>query len=424
MSRGTYIGLIDCNNFFVSCECVFEPLLKGRPVGILSNNDGCFIARSNELKALGVEMGAPYFQVKDIVEKHNVVVRSANFALYSDMSRRVMGILKKIFPRVETYSIDEAFIDFNGSSREEVLEEGRVVREKLYKWVGIPVSVGIAKTKTLSKVACSVAKKNKEVEGVYLLETKDEVEKVLKGCKAGDIWGIGRQRAKFLASKGIETAYEFLNLDESWVKKHLSINGVRTLLELRGVSCLVLQDVVQNNKSILRSRSFSRPLTQLEDIAQAIAYHVTCVGEVLRSQNSVTFSIGVFIRTNRHSLRPQYSESAVEYFVEATDYTPDLLAAARVGLERIFKLGYRYHKAGVFCSHIVPKRGSQLDLFKSQENVLKKDKKMQVMDEITAKYGNKSLFYASIGSNNIWQGKRKQVSPEYTTNWSELKEVN
>jgi len=423
MNRETYIGLIDCNNFFVSCECVFDPKLRGRPVGILSNNDGCFIARSDELKALGVAMGAPYFQVKNIVDKHQVIVRSANFSLYSDMSRRVMSILKKAFPRVEIYSIDEAFIHFNALSREEIFEESKAIREKLYKWLGIPVSVGVAKTKTLSKVACRVVKKNKELRSVYLLDNQDDIESVLKGCKAGDIWGIGRQRAKFLESRGIETAYEFLNLDEGWVKQNLSINGLRTLLELKGVSCLELEDVAKNNKSILRSRSFSRPLTDMEDVAQAIAYHVSCVGEALREQNSVTFSIGVFIRTNMHSLGPQYHESVVEYFVEATDYTPDLLAAARAGLEKIFKLGYRYHKAGVFCDHIVPKKGSQLDLFKAQENLVQKDKRMEIMDEITAKYGNKSLFYASIGSNNIWQSKRQRVSPGYTTNWCELKGV-
>lgn len=420
MNEQSYIGLIDCNNFFVSCERVFEPRLRGCAVGVLSNNDGCFIARSNELKALGVAMGAPYFKVKEIVEKHGVIVRSANFSLYSDMSKRVMRILKKTFPRVEVYSVDEAFIYFSKNTVEEIYEEGRAIKEKLYQWVGIPVSIGIAKTKTLTKVACDIAKKNKDFGGVYLLESKEQIERILKNFKVGDIWGIGRKKAKFLNSKGIEMAYDFLNLSDNWVKKNLTVTGLRTLLELRGIPCLAFEDVAENNKSILRSRSFSKPITEMEDLVEAVAHHASCAAEALRRQNSVTFSLGVFIRTNRYSSGPYYSESTVENFLEATDYTPDFLQAARAALAKIFKPGYRYHKAGVFCSHIVPKVGSQLDLFKAQENLLGKDKRMAIMDEITAKYGTKGLFYGTRGIDNGWQGKRNHVSPEYTTNWNEL----
>lgn len=419
-SQGAYIGLIDCNNFFVSCECIFEPGLMGRPVGVLSNNDGCFIARSNELKALGVAMGAPRFKVKDIIDRHKVVVRSANFSLYSDISVRVMRILKKTFPRVEVYSIDEAFIYFSKNSAQEVLEEGRAIRKRLYQWLGIPVSIGIAKTKTLAKVACHLCKQNKELGGVHLLESKEQIERSLREFEPGNIWGIGRQKAKFLNSKSIETAYDFLQLSEDWVKKNLSITGLRTLLELRGIPCLAFEDMAQNNKSILRSRSFCKPKTEVEDIAQAVAYHATRAAEVLRFQDSVTFSIGVFVRTNRHSSGPQYSQSAIEHFFSATDYTPDILKGARMALAKIFKPGYRYNKAGVYFPQVIPKAGSQLNLFKPHKNLHDQENLMQVFDSINRKYGSKSLFYAAAGTRNTWQSRGDQMSAAFTTNWDEL----
>lgn len=418
--ENSYIGLIDCNNFFVSCECIFDPTLKGRPVGVLSNNDGCFVARSNELKALGVAMGTPYYKVKDIIDRHKVIVRSANFSLYSDISRRVMRVLQKTFPSVEVYSIDEAFIYFKKNSASEVLEEGKAIRARLHQWLGMGVSVGIAKTKTLAKVACHLSKKNREFQGVCLLESKEPIEKVLKDLSPGDIWGIGRQKAKFLHAKSVETAYDFSQLSEDWVKKNLSITSLRTLLELREIPCLTFEDIAQNNKSILRSRSFSKPRTDFEAIAEAIAYHTTRAAEVLRSQASVTFSIGVFIRTNRHSSGPQYSQSAIEHFSTATDYTPELLNAAHRALIQIFKPGYQYNKAGVYFSQVIPKVRSQLDLFKSPKILRDQENLMQVLDGINNKYGNKSLFYAAIGNNNTWQGKSSRMSPAFTTNWDEL----
>lgn len=417
-----FIGLIDCNNFFVSCERLFDPRLMNRPVGVLSSNDGCFVARSNELKALGVSMGAPYFKVKDIIDKHKVIVRSANFSLYDDISKRVMRILKNDFPSVEVYSIDEAFIYFNKNSAKEIYEEGKAIKEKLDRWVGIPVSVGIARTKTLAKVACDIAKKNKMLEGVYILESKEQVEEILKNFKVGDIWGIGRQKAKFLNSKGIEIAYDFLNLSDSWVKKNLSITGLRTLFELRGVPCLAFKEMAENNKSILRSRSFGKPITTLEDLSEAVAHHASNAAEMLRSQNSVTSSLGVFIKTNRFSAEPYYSQSAIEYFVEATDYTPDFLHAARTALGKIFKSGYRYHKAGVFCSHVFPKPGAQLDLFKHPENLPKKNKQMAILDAITAKYGSKGLFYGANGIKNNWHSKQEHSS-EHTINHDEVERL-
>lgn len=416
--NSSYIGLIDCNNFFASCECIFEPSLKGRPLGILSNNDGCFIARSNELKCLGVGMGAPYFQVRDIIDRNGVVVKSANFALYSDISRRIMSVLKREFPCVEVYSIDEAFIHFGTNVPSVILKEGKAIREKIYKWIGVPVSIGIAKTKTLAKVACKVAKNGGQ--GVCLLETEEEIEGVLGGFDIGDIWGIGRERAKFLKTRGIAKALDFVRLPEEWVHKHMSICGLRTLLELKGVACFGLEEGVENNKTILRSGTFGRPTSEKEDVMEAVAYHASRVAEVLRSQNGLAESMGVFIRTSRFGAGEKYSESSIEYFLEPTDYTPELLRAGRVMVDRIFKAGYRYVKAGVYCPRVIPSVGVQRDLFKAHEDVLRREEAMRVLDEIRGRYGKKGLFYGSLGTKNAYERKKNRVSPCYTTSWNEL----
>ncbi len=415
-----YIGLIDCNNFFASCECIFEPSLKNKPLGILSNNDGCFIARSNELKSLGVAMGAPYFQVKDIIDKNQVVIKSANFALYSDISQRIMRVLKKDFPSVEVYSIDEAFIHFTSNFPSIIFQQAQAIKEKLYRWIGIPVSIGIAKTKTLAKIACNIAKQNPNQGGILLLKSKEEIEKTLKTFAIEDIWGIGRKKAKFLKSRGIDKAFDFLCLPDNWVEKHLSICGLRTLLELREIPCLAIEEGIQNNKTILRSATFGQPTTDIKDILEAIGHHVTQITKVLRSQNSLSQSIGVFIRTSRFAAGPKYSQSSIESFLEPTDYTPEFLQAARKALEKIFKPGYRYIKAGAYCSKILSNIESQRDLFKAHEDILRKQKSMKVFDEITIKYGKNNLFYASLGTKNICKRKQNQVSPCFTTNWNEL----
>lgn len=423
ISLSPYIGLIDCNNFFASCECIFDPSLKNKPLGILSNNDGCFIARSNELKALGVAMGTPYFQVKDIIDKNQVIVKSANFRLYSDISKRIMSILKKDFPSVEIYSIDEAFIRFTLNSPSAIFEQGKAIREKIGQWVGIPVSIGIAKTKTLAKVACKVSKQSTSQTGVLLLESKEQIESVLKTFNIDDVWGIGREKTKFLKKRGINNALDFRNLPEDWVKEHLSICSLRTLLELCEIPCLLLEEDVQNNKSILRSRTFGQPTTNLEDISEALSHHVAQVAEVLRSQNSLATSIGIFIRTSPFASGPQYSQSFVEYFLEPTDYTPEFLKAARIALEKVFKPGYRYVKAGAFCPKVLPNSNAQRDLFKAHEDILRKQKSMQTLDDITSKYGKNALFYASLGTKNACQQKRTKVSPRSTTDWDELAAV-
>jgi DNA polymerase V len=422
-TNSPYIGLIDCNNFFASCERIFDPSLKNKPLGILSNNDGCFIARSNELKALGVPMGAPYFQVKHIIDKHQVVVKSANFSLYSDISKRIMSLLKKDFPSVEIYSIDEAFIHFTSNSPSTILQQGKATKEKIYKWIGIPVSIGIAKTKTLAKVACKVSKQHPSHESVLLLESKEQIANTLKTFDIGDVWGIGREKTKFLKTRGIHKALDFLNLPEDWVKKHLSICSFRTLLELHEIPCLSLEEDVQNNKSILRSRTFGKPTTNIEDISEAIAHHVTRIAEILRSQNSLAPSIGIFIRTNPFASNPQYSQSFLEHFLEPTDYTPEFLQVARTALEKIFKPGYRYAKAGAFCPKVISNIGAQRDLFKAHEDFLRKQKSMQILDTITSKYGDTALFYASLGTKNACKRKQDQVSSRFTTNWNELAKV-
>lgn len=334
-----------------------------------------------------------------------------------------MSILKKDFPSVEIYSIDEAFIHFPSNSPSTISQQAKATREKIDKWVGIPVSIGIAKTKTLAKVACKVSKQNPSQEGVLLLESKEQIENVLKTFDIGDIWGIGREKTKFLKSRGIHKAFDFLNLPDDWVQKHMSICSLHTLLELHEIPCLSLEEGVENNKTILRSRSFGKPTTDIEDVSEAIAHHATQVAELLRSQNSLAPSLGIFIRTSPFASGSQYAQSSIEHFLEPTDYTPEFLQAARIALEKIFKPGYRYVKAGAFCPKIIPNIGTQRDLFKSHEDILRKQKSMEILDAITEKYGKNSLFYASLGTKNACKRKQNRVSPRFTTHWNELAEV-
>lgn len=419
--HATYIGLIDCNNFFASCERIFDPTLRNRPLGIVSNVGGCFIARSNELKALGVPMGAPYFQYEKLVKENNVVIKPANFSLYSDISKRIMRILKKHFPKVEVYSIDEAFICFSARSPQEIYQEGKRIHQKINQWIGVPVSIGIATTKTLAKIACKIAKHDMSLQGVFMLDSQSKIDTALKSLPVSDIWGIGRRRSHFLYGRGIQSAYEFSQLPEDWVKKHLSICGLHTLLELKNIPCFSLEEMPQDNKSILRSRTFHKPTTRFADISEAIAYHITQASQALRAQQSVTATVGVFIRTNRFSTNsPQNASETIEYLSEPSDYTPDLLHAAQIALKKIYKSGFRYAKAGVYFPKVLPALGIQRDLFTSNQNLPRKQQLMQALDSVTEQYGSKALFYAAIGTQNYGKRNNREVSPRYTTHWEEL----
>jgi len=420
---GSLIGLIDCNKFFVSCERVFDPSLKGIPVGVLSNNDGVIIARSNEMKALGVRMGAPYHEVRALLEENGAVVRSSNFALYGDLSRRIMQILEDTFPTVEVYSVDEAFIEFGHSDVKAAATEAGEIRIKIYDWVGIPVSVGVAKTKTLTKVACEWVKKNDIKDGYCVLVGKEAIEKVLEKLPVGDLWGIGRKTAPFLKSYGIDTGLKFKQANEYWIKKKLSITGLRLQKELHEIRCLELATEDEDKQSILRSRSFGKGITDYDDVAEAVANHAFSAARALREQGSVAGYVGVFIRTNPFACKPQYKGSDTTSFMEPTDVSAKIVKGALEALKRVYKEGYEYKKAGAFLGGIEPKSYAPMDLFRGEVDDEKEERLSEAMDLIREKWGDRGLFLGSMGTRKEWKPQKKNRSPNYVTEWEDLQSV-
>lgn len=417
------IALIDCNNFFVSCERIFEPKLEGIPVGVLSNNDSCFISRSNELKALGVKMGDPLHKALPIIHEHNVAIRSGNFSLYSDLSSRIMNILKNDFPEVEIYSIDEAFIHFGHSNSIVAEKEAHFIQTKIKQWTGIPISVGIAKTKTLTKVACRYAKKNPSSQGVHTLTEDSQVNEILKKMPVRDLWGIGHRKSKYLEDHGINTALEFKNASQTWVKKNLSITSFHLQQELFGIRCYEFESIQTTKKNILSSRSFGKYVTSFQDLSKAIATHAFYVAKELREQYSVAAVVGTFIHTNPFAFKPQYNKSDIFYFNEPTDITSKIIKAAIQTLEKIFKPDYEYKKTGVFLEAIEPRYGAPLDLFSNHIYDEKERCLENTLDKINNTLGDKSLFIATMGTKCCWSNHQKLRSPNYTKNWSSLKNV-
>lgn len=338
-------ALIDCNNFFVSCERVFNPHLLNKPVVVLSNNDGCVIARSKEAKALGIPMGAPAFQYKTLFETQKVSVLSSNFRLYGDLSNRVMEIISFYADKMQIYSIDEAFITLENASSQSLFQK---MQSEILKWVGIPVSIGVSSTKTLAKVAAAIAKNS--VQGFIHLNSEDCIKKALLEFPVEDIWGIGRKTSAFLKSKGILTASNFCNQPDAWIQNQLTIVGLRTAFELRGISCLSIQEEPVANKSIISSKSFGMPVEKLEDLQEALASYIVKASEKLRSQKLVARSIEVFLLTNPHSEKmPFYSNSKTICLEEASSYTPLLINKGLSALRTIYCQGLIYKKVGVCC---------------------------------------------------------------------------
>jgi DNA polymerase V len=419
MSR--IFALVDCNNFYVSCERVFDPCLDGVPVVVLSNNDGCVIARSNEAKALGVRMGAPAFKFRDLFEKNGVRVFSSNYSLYGDMSARVMNCLKSLVPDMEIYSIDEAFLLLNNLPwSPETFARG--VRKTVLKWVGIPVSIGIGPTKTLAKIANRFAKKHPEHDGVLDLTGNPAREFYLKQTSTEDVWGIGRKHSLFLRSYNIRNALDFSKQTRDWVKSRMTVTGLQTLLEVQGIPCLSLEDSCLPNKTIISSRSFGQCLSSLDHLKEALASYMTRAAEKLRSQRSVCSNIMVFVHTNRFRKdHPQYSSSLQTGLFYPTDYTPLLIRHAHELLERIYKPGFEYKKAGVMLSGIESRSGRRLTFFMpSRERQAKELRLMNVMDRINSRWGRNTLRPAAMGTKREWRMQRTLLSPRYTTCWSEL----
>lgn len=409
--------LVDCNNFYVSCERVFRPALWTRPVVVLSNNDGNVVALSNEVKELGLPFGAPFFKVKELISGNRVAVFSSNYTLYGDMSRRVMECLARFAPEMEIYSIDEAFL--SPGVMGDPVEYGRMIRDTVKQWTGIPVSIGVAPTKTLAKLASRVGKK--EPWGVCDLIDGGRIDRVLDATDVGDVWGVGHQYRQLLYRNGIHTARQLRDAPDKWVRRNMTIMGLRTVRELRCEPCIPLDELPAPKKGIVSSRSFGSPVESLEELRESVAAYVSRAAEKLRAQKSVAGSVTVFISTNRFKEHdPQYSTGISCRLPVPSSYTPRLMEVAGRLLARIYRQGYRYKKAGVMLYEIMPEGDAQLDLFSRFHDTDRTRNLMRAVDGINRHMGRGTLHFAAEGIIRPWQMRREFLSARYTTNWNEI----
>lgn len=410
--------LVDCNNFFVSCERVFNAKLLYKPVVVLSSNDACIIARSNEAKKLGIPMGAPAWEYEAVFKRHNVIVYSANFTLYGDMSTRIMQTLTDLFPDIEIYSIDEAFL--HAPACDSYTQYGHYVRDQLKQRTGIPISIGIGTTKTMAKIANYFAKKNPEFSGVFDITAYSNVDIILNKIPVEEIWGIGYRYAKKLQSKGIKTARDFKYLDETWVRKNMTVVGVKTLLELRDIPCLSLEQHSDPKQTITVSRLFGNKTTHLSQMKEALASYVMSAAQKLRAQNSLAQHITVFaITTRHHNPESSFSSQSIELALP-TAYTPTIIAAAHTCLEKLFMPEILYKKVGVILSDLVPADGIQLSTYAPEPNCVQETKIMHAIDSINKKMGKNKVSFAAAGTVQSWKMKQLKKSACFTTSWHEL----
>ena len=421
-------ALVDCNNFYASCERVFNPALVGRPVVVLSNNDGCVIARSEEAKVLGIGMGAPAFKCRELLLRHGVAVFSSNYPLYGDMSSRVMTTLAGFAPSIEVYSIDESFLDLSGFGRFDLECYGSEIRRTVRRHTGIPVGVGIAATKTLAKIANRIAKKHLEYDGVCVLERDAEIQRALKLIAVGDIWGVGRQWASFLQTNGIDTAADFAAASPAWIRQHMHVTGARVQAELNGRSCLALEAVRSVKKSICTSRSFGRTVRSKEALRQAVATFAGRCALKLRREGLRTSLVTVFAATSRFSHESErYWGTRTLALQEPSQDSIVLLNVAEQLLDALYQPGYEYRKAGVLLAGLNPADapGAALSLF--PEASCTRDgqhrKLMQIMDAVNRRYGHGTIHLAAEET-EAWKPLQKRLSPRYTTRWSEILEVH
>ncbi|HCE54834.1 MAG TPA: SOS mutagenesis and repair protein UmuC [Lutibacter sp.] len=412
-------ALVDCNNFYASCQRVFEPHLIGKPVVILSNNDGCVIARSNEAKALGIPMGAPAFEFKKLFEENKVFVFSSNYALYGDMSSRVMNILATFTSDIEVYSIDEAFLKFKGFELFNLDEYGLKIQKTVTKNTGIPVSVGFAPTKALAKVANKIAKKFPErTKSVYVIDDEEKRIKALKWTKIEDVWGIGRKHTKRLQAKNIFTAYQFTQLPDEWVRKEMAVVGLRLKKELEGKSTLDLESP-KNKKMIATTRSFEKSMTKLEDISERVATFTASCSEKLRKQKSHCNMIMVFVQSNYFRKdQPQYSRNIIINTDFPTNSTIELNHYAQIGLKAIFKEGYNYKKAGVIVMGLTPNSETQLSFFNTSNP--RHQPLMSVVDKLNKSYGKNKIKFGNQSLGRQWKMKQEKLSKSFTTRIDEI----
>ncbi|UOB19487.1 Y-family DNA polymerase [Abyssalbus ytuae] len=418
-------ALVDCNNFYASCERVFKPQLNNQPVAILSNNDGCVISRSDEAKALGLPMAAPAFKYKMFFRENNIHVFSSNYPLYGDMSTRVMNILKQFTPNVEIYSIDEAFLKFEGFERLDFNEYGNKIKNRVDQWTGMPISIGIAPTKALAKIANKIAKKFKnKTNGVYVIDSEEKRIKALKWTPIEAVWGIGRGHSKRLQERNIKTAYEFTQLSDEWVRKNMAVIGLRLKKDLEGQPTLDLDDdVTSSKKAIATTRSFEYTFSDIDNIKERISTFASSCAEKLRKQHSSCNMIIVFLKSDKHKKGDlQHRASILVPLPYATDSTLTISNYAVKAVPSIYKQGIKYKKAGVIVSGLVPTNSRQLDLF-IQDNP-KHHLLMKAIDNLNNKYGSYKIKVANQDLKRTWKMRQEHLSPRYTTNINEIIEVN
>ena len=414
------VALIDCNSFYVSCERLFNPKIQNVPVVVLSNNDGRVISRSIEAKKIGIKMGEPYFKIKDLVKKKNVQAFSSNYALYGEISRRVMKVLKGFSDKIEIYSIDEAFLDLSNIKDDQIEEYGKNIRDRVLKWTGIPTSVGISSTKTLSKVANHIAKKNKA--GVIFL--KENINNILKDFDIGDVWGVGRQLSKLYKKNGVDNAYKLKNISNTWVKKSTNVLGAKTVMELRGVSCIDLETQETKRKSCCVSRSFGKKVESLEKLRESITTHCLNAAEKIRTDKQTARAITVFIRTSPFDKnRKYYSNSITIDLPVATSNSLELVKEAINGLKKIYKYGYFYQKTGIILSRLNESSENEFNLLapimENRSNTL-----MKAIDLTNAKYGRNAISIAQAGINNTWKMRRKHSSKIDTASFDLMPKIS
>lgn len=417
-------ALVDCNSFYASCEQIFRPDLRGQPIVVLSNNDGCVVARSREAKALGIKMGVPVFKVRDVLRRGRVHTFSSNYTLYADMSTRVMTVLEQLAPRVEVYSIDEAFLDLGGVSNAMTLESfGRQVRDTVQRWTGITVGVGVAQTKTLAKLANHAAKTYPATGGVVDLSDPKRQRKLMSLLPVGEVWGIGRRLSARLNALGINTVLELADADPKWLREHFSVVVERTVRELNGEPCLALEEVAPPKKEIVCSRSFGERVTDLPTMREAVSSYAARAAEKLRREHRKARTLNVFVRTSFFNpTEPTYSNAATLEFSAPTDDTRHMIGAALRGLDRIWRDGYRYMKAGVMLGDFYERGVWQPGLFDEPAQTTNSTALMEVIDHINGS-GKAKVWFAGQGVRKAWMMKREMLSPAYTTRWSDLPRI-
>lgn len=414
------IALIDCNNFFASCEQVFQPQLAGKPLVVLSNNDGNVIARSSEAKKLGIGMGVLAGSVREFVRSHELQIRSSNYALYGDMSSRIMFILEELLPRIERYSIDEAFADVSGLSRERLVELLRLVRHRILRHTGIQVSIGVARTKTLAKAANRLAKRCPELAGVCIGTEAESFGKTLEQMETRDVWGIGGKISRKLSGFGIGNAKQLRDADPAWIKKQFSVTLMRTVLELRGESCLKLEEPEESRKSIMCGRSFGKPLKELEDIRPALTHFVQNAVSRLWKYKQATSAITVYLSTNRFRKNITQRSVSASVELEVTNNLMQLNAAAQRALGQIFKSGFEYHKVGVLLHDFISVKNIPATLFETESSIQASQELMGAVKKINQKFGRYTVASASVSGSSDWKARSKFRSPAFTTCWNEL----